>query len=356
MKNCFTEEYFAFADLFVLDGEILSITQFGQGHINKTFLVATTRKNYILQEVNTRVFHNFDGLMHNIYAVTNMLRERGKETFVFVPTKEGEPYFKGERCFRMREFIDDTVVYQKAVTPKVFLNAGKAFGEFQNLLADFDASILVETIPHFHDTPKRFADFCIALKEDKCKRAKSCKEEIEFILDRKDTFSYIVEAIEAGSVPLRVTHNDTKLSNILMDEKTHEARAVIDLDTIMPGSMLYDFGDAIRFGASTAREDEPDLSKVHLSLELFEAFAQGFVGAVKDSITPKEGELLPYSAYLMTMECGMRFLTDYLNGDIYFATQYPEHNLVRARTQFRLASEMEQNEEKMKEIIAKILN
>ncbi|MDE7214024.1 MAG: aminoglycoside phosphotransferase family protein, partial [Anaeroplasmataceae bacterium] len=242
----------------------------------------------------------------------------------------------------------------KVTDKKVFYNSGKAFGEFQNHLASFDASLLSETIPNFHNTPKRYLDFEVALKEDKFNRAKDCKDEIEFILNRKDTLSQVVEGLNDGSIPLRVTHNDTKLNNILMDEKTHQARAVIDLDTIMPGSMLYDFGDSIRFGASTAAEDEKDLNKVHFDTELFEAYARGFCEAVYKSITPRELELLPYSAYLLTTECGMRFLTDYLSGDTYFATKYPEHNLVRTRTQLKLAGEIEKNIKKLQAIVQEI--
>ncbi|MBD5390980.1 aminoglycoside phosphotransferase family protein, partial [bacterium] len=244
--------------------------------------------------------------------------------------------------------------YQKVPDKKVFYNAGKAFGEFQNYLAEFDASVLTETIPDFHNTPKRCLDFQNALNKDIAHRAQDCKSEIEFLLARQNKLSKVVEGLKDGSIPLRVTHNDTKLNNILMDDKTDEARAVIDLDTIMPGSMLYDFGDSIRFGASTAAEDETDLNKVHFDIASFEAYAKGFYGAVKNSITPKEKELLPYSAYLLTMECGMRFLTDYLAGDVYFATKYSNHNLVRCRTQFKLAQEMEEQMQEMQNIIERL--
>ena len=237
----------------------------------------------------------------------------------------------------------------------VFKNSGKAFGEFQNYLAEFDASKLTETIKRFHDTPKRFADFQAALEANVMDRAKDCKEETNFILSHENTYGIAMEGLQSGSLPLRVTHNDTKLNNILMDAETGEARAVIDLDTIMPGSMLFDFGDSIRFGASTAAEDEKDLSKVHFDIELFKAYAEGYVGAVKDSITDAEAKLLPYGAYLMTIECGMRFLTDYLAGDTYFATKYEGHNLVRCRTQIRLASEMEASFDAMGKIIKEIL-
>lgn len=353
--NEFMQAYKSVAEEFCLKGEVTDICPYGEGHINLTLLVTTTEKRYIMQKMNTRVFKDSDSLMANICGVTEHLRARGVETLYVVPTKAGAPYLKGEDCFRVYDFIENTVTYQKVTDKEVFKNSGYAFGEFQNFLAEFDASKLTETIPHFHDTPKRFADFKIALEADICGRAKDCKEEIEFILSHENTYGTAMEGLKNGSVPLRVTHNDTKLNNILMDAQTNTARAVIDLDTIMPGSMLFDFGDSIRFGASTAAEDEKDLAKVHFDIELFRAYAEGYCSAVRDSITPREAELLPYGAYLMTVECGMRFLADYLSGDTYFATKYPEHNLVRCRTQLRLAAEMEASFGAMSEIIANIL-
>lgn len=351
----YLSEYKPFADKFRLEGEVLSIEPYGEGHINLTLLVTTDKKRYIMQKMNTRVFTDPDSLMANICGVTTHLESRGIETLKVVKTIDGEPFYKGDDCYRVYDFIEDTITYQTAETLEVFENSGKAFGEFQNYLAEFDASSLTETIKQFHDTPKRFNDFLTALKEDKCDRAKTCKDEIEFILSRKDTYSLAMDSLKDGSLPLRVTHNDTKLNNILMDARSKKARAVIDLDTIMPGSMLFDFGDSIRFGASTAKEDEKDLDKVKFSIELFTAYATGYCQAVKNSITKKEAELLPYGAYLMTIECGMRFLTDYLSGDTYFATKYPDHNLVRARTQIKLAGEMQENFSKMQEIINNIL-
>ena len=347
--------YKAVAEQFRLNGEVTEICPYGEGHINLTLLVTTTEKRYIMQKMNTRVFTDPDSLMANICGVTEHLSARGIETLNVVPTKDGKPYLKGEECYRVYDFIENTVTYQKVTDKEVFKNSGKAFGEFQNYLAEFDASKLTETIKRFHDTPKRFADFKQALEENICDRAKDCQEEIAFILSHESTYGIAMEGLKSGKLPLRVTHNDTKLNNILMDEKTGKARAVIDLDTIMPGSLLFDFGDSIRFGASTAAEDEKDLAKVHFDIELFKAYAEGYCDAVKESITPYEAELLPYGSYLMTIECGMRFLTDYLSGDTYFATKYPEHNLVRCRTQIRLASEMEAQFSKMNAIVAEIL-
>ena len=351
----YMKEYGKVANEFALEGKVLEICPYGEGHINLTLLVTTDKKRYILQKMNTRVFPDSDGLMNNICGVTEHLKARGIETLSVVPTKDGKSYIKGEECYRVYDFIENTVTYQTASDINVFRNSGKAFGEFQNYLAEFDASKLTEIIKRFHDTPNRFAAFKEALEKDTFNRAKDCQKEIEFVLSHENTYGIAMEGLKDGSLPLRVTHNDTKLNNILMDEKTGEARAVIDLDTIMPGSMLFDFGDSIRFGASTAAEDEKDLSKVHFDINLFKAYAEGYCGAVKDSITAREAELLPYGSYLMTIECGMRFLTDYLSGDTYFATKYEGHNLVRCRTQIQLASEMEAQFKEMGEIIKEIL-
>ncbi len=351
----YVKAYKEIAEQFRLVGDVVDVCPYGEGHINLTLLVTTTEKRYIMQKMNTRVFPDTEGLMANICGVTEHLRARGIETLCVIPTKDGKSYLNGEEKFRVYDFIENTVTYQKVTDKEIFKNSGKAFGEFQNYLAEYDASKLTEIIKSFHDTPKRFADFKESLDANALDRAKDCQDEINFILSHGNTYGLAMEGLKNGSLPLRVTHNDTKLNNILMDEKSGEARAVIDLDTIMPGSMLFDFGDSIRFGASTAAEDEKDLSKVHFDLDLFKAYAEGYVNAVKDSITAREAELLPYGAYLMTIECGMRFLTDYLAGDTYFATKYEGHNLVRCRTQIRLASEMEAQFEDMGKIIQEIL-
>lgn len=351
----YTKEYQRIAERFQIEGEVKEICPYGEGHINVTYLVTTSEKRYIMQKMNTRVFPDSANLMKNICAVTEFLRARGVETLHVVPTKEGESFLQEEANWRVYDFIEGTVTYQTAPDMRIFRNSGAAFGEFQNHLAAFDASGLFDIIPQFHDTPKRFADFKAAVEADKFDRAKECRAEINFILAHEHTYGLAMDDLRSGRLPLRVTHNDTKLNNILMDAETGEARAVIDLDTVMPGSMLFDFGDSIRFGASTAAEDETDLNKVHFSLELFRAYAEGYCGAVKDSITEREAALLPYGAYLMTIECGMRFLTDYLSGDTYFATKYPGHNLVRTRTQLKLAAEMDIYFAEAGKIIAELL-
>ena len=351
----YTSELKEIAARFSIVGRVQEICPYGEGHINVTYLVTTDKRRYIMQKMNTHVFPDSVALMKNICAVTEYLRGQGVETLRVVPTKEGKPFLQGEANWRVYDFIENTVTYQTAPSEEVFQDSGRAFGQFQNYLAGFDASVLFDIIPNFHDTPKRFRDFKAALEEDKLGRAKECQKEIEFILLHEPTYSAAMAGLKDGTLPLRVTHNDTKLNNILMDAVTDRARAVIDLDTIMPGSMIFDFGDSIRFGASTAAEDEKDLDKVHFSLELFRAYAEGFCSAVKDSITPREAELLPYGAYLMTIECGMRFLTDYLSGDTYFATKYAGHNLIRTRTQLKLAGEMEKAFPAMAEIISAII-
>jgi len=355
MTDC-TIKNLHIAESFLLDGEIKSIEPYGNGHINSTFLLVTDKKRYILQKMNTTIFKDSDALMKNICLVTEHLRGKGIETLEVIFTKGGESYLKcDEGAFRVYAFIENTVAYDKVDDASIFKASGKAFGDFQQQLADFDASKLADIIANFHNTPVRFENFCRALEADKLGRAAECREEIEFVLSRKEKFSKITDAMSVGDVPLRVTHNDTKLNNILMDKESGAARAIIDLDTVMPGSMLYDFGDSIRFGASTAAEDEKNLDLVHFDISLFKAYAEGYCGAVKDSITDAEARLMPWGAFMMTAECGMRFLTDYLEGDTYFATKYAGHNLVRCRTQFKLASEMEAQIDEMTKIVLDIV-
>ncbi len=337
---------------FDIDGKVVSMDNCGDGHINSTFLAITDNgTKYLLQKINTGVFSHPEEVMENIVNVTDFLKERGQETLNVIKTLDGElMVWDCDECYRVYDFIEDAVTYQLA-DEEIFKNAGEAFGNFQKTLSDFDASALNEIIADFHNTPVRYANFCKAVERNLSGRLLECTEEVDFVKKRSETYGDIVKGINNGEIPLRVTHNDTKLNNILMDAQTKKARAVIDLDTVMPGSMLYDFGDAIRFGASTAEEDEKDLDKVHFDINMFRAYSEGFCGALKEAITEKEAKLLPYSAYLMTMECGMRFLADFIDGDKYFSTKYPEHNLDRCRTQFKLASEMESSIDEMKKII-----
>lgn len=344
------------AGQFALDGDVISITPYGDGHINVTYLVATDRARYILQKMNTMVFPDTANLMRNIELVTAFLRDEGQETLQLVPTETGAGYLvDGDDAYRVYRFIEGTVSYNLVDDPRIFERAGSAFGAFQRRLARFDAAQLTETIAHFHDTPHRYADFRTAVAADPLGRGADVREEIEFFGAHAGEYAQIMESLSNGTVPLRVTHNDTKLNNILMDAQTGEPRAIIDLDTVMPGSMLFDFGDSIRFGASTGLEDEPNLDKVHFSLPLFRAYATGFLREAGESATPREIELLPVAAKLMTLECGMRFLGDYVLGDVYFATKYPEHNLVRAHTQMQLVREMEEQMPRMHAVIADVM-
>ena len=338
---------------------------FGNGHINTTYLVDGSPK-YILQRINTTVFRDPDGVMENIFAVTEFLHGKilaaggnpDRETLTFLRTLDGKPYFRTPQgdCYRVYRFIDHALSLDSASTPEEFAESARAFGKFQRMLADFPAEQLHETIPHFHDTPDRLRQFRETLEKDPMGRAKDVQAEIRFVLDRAGEMGTITAALADGSVPLRVTHNDTKLNNVLLDEKTHKGLCVIDLDTVMPGSMLYDYGDSLRFGASTAAEDEPNLDLVHFDPDYFRAYTQAYLETLGDSITPREAELLPFSARLMTLECGMRFLADHIDGDHYFRIHREGHNLDRCRTQFRLVEEMEQKAAAMADIVSDILH
>ena len=252
-------------------------------------------------------------------------------------------------------YISDAECYDSADSPDLFFKVGKAFGAFQRELADFDASVLHEAIPDFHDTGKRFDAFMKAVQEDAAGRKAGCEEEIRFVLDRKDKASFIVDRLRDGRLPLRVTHNDTKLNNIMMDRATGEGLAVIDLDTVMPGSMLYDYGDAIRFGASSAPEDETDLSKIFLRMDMFEAFTGGFLEGLGGAATEDEIMALPMGAYMLTFELVIRFLTDYLNGDTYFKVRDARHNLERTSAQMTLLADMEARMDDMLAVVRKYL-
>ena len=337
------------------------ISHYGEGHINDTFLVDSGK--YILQRINHNIFKEPDRLMNNIVLVTEHLRDKitkkggnpERETLTVIKTLDGKDFYRSEdgNYFRMYIFVSDTNTYQTVRKAEQFYNAARAFGKFQNDLSDFPADKLYETIPNFHNTKSRFEALMEAVNCNSAGRKKEVLQEITFALAHESDTAIVVDAIKNGEIPLRVTHNDTKLNNVLFDKTTDEGICIIDLDTVMPGSLLYDFGDSIRFGASTAAEDEKDLSKVECSLKLFEAFTKGFLEELGDSITQNEIDLLPFSAKLMTFECGIRFLTDYLNGDTYFKIHYPGQNLDRCRTQFKLAADMENKMDKMKEIVNK---
>ena len=341
---------------FALTDEVVSCEPSGHGHINKTFLVVTTAgERFVLQQVNNTVFKDMDGLMNNIAAVTTYLLERvddPREVMQLVMTKDGKPYlyYEQREFWRMTRYVEDSICLQLPETPADFYESAVGFGRFQQRLKDFPAHTLTETIPHFHDTPDRYRAFHRSVESDPMGRAASVQAEIEFALAREEEAATLVELLAEGKLPLRVTHNDTKINNVMLDAATRKALCVIDLDTVMPGLSAYDYGDSIRFGASTAAEDEKDLSKVEMSLELFRTYTEGFLTACP-GLTELERQMLPMGAKLMTLECGVRFLADYLDGDIYFSTHYEGQNLDRARTQFKLVADMEAKWQQMNDIV-----
>lgn len=340
---------------FKIKGEILDVCPYGEGHINTTYLAICENRRYIMQKINTTLFNQTEKLMNNIMLVTEHIRKNypNEVTLTLVYTKDDKPYLECEYgAFRVYDFIENSVCLQIVSNENEFYQSALAFGKFLNMLETFDASLLYEVLPNFHHTPTRFNALLEAIKEDKCKRVESVMEEIEFALAHKDVINIITELIKNGQMPLRVTHNDTKLNNSLLEKDTYNALAVIDLDTIMPGSVCYDFGDSIRFGCNSSKEDEVDLSKVNFKLDYFEAYVKGFLSSLS-SIKEIEKDHLVTGAILMTYECGIRFLTDYLNGDTYFKIHRTNHNLDRCRTQFKLVSDMESMIDEMDEIVNK---
>ena len=321
------------------------------GHINTTYFVWCGGDfKYVLQRINTNIFKNPDELIENILNVTDFIRDKiiseggdpKREVLHLIPLRNGGFIHRDTEggVWRLYDAISNAVTYQSADIPGLFYSSAVAFGRFQRQLSDFPAEKLHETILNFHNTVSRFHDFEEAVSKDVAKRASSVVDDISFVKEHKMLCSYITDRIKSGEYPLRVTHNDTKLNNVMIDNDTHKALCVIDLDTVMPGSVLYDFGDSIRFGASSATEDEHDLDKVYLKLDLFDEYLEGFLAGLDNSLTASEIAGLPYGAIVITFETGIRFLTDYLNGDTYFATHYEGQNLYRARTQFKLVSDM----------------
>lgn len=325
------------------------------GHINRTYKIEFVKDEkivkWLLQQINTDVFKNPSELMDNVMRVTEFLKNKiisdggdpERETLTVYSTVDNKNYYvdKNGKYWRMYNYVDNAFSYNSIENDELFYRAGASFGKFQSQLADFPIDLLYETIPDFHDTYKRLMNLKTAVKNNYSGRADKVQSEIEFAYSRENDTKIIVDLINDGVIPLRVTHNDTKLNNIMFDSETNNPICVVDLDTVMPGSALYDFGDAIRFGASTAAEDEKDLSKVSMDLGLFEKYVNGYLSTAGKSLTKDEIEYLPFSVKLLTLECGMRFLTDYIDGDVYFGTAYPEHNLDRCHTQFKLVEDIE---------------
>ena len=353
---------------FDFGAPVVGALRYGQGHINDTFVVHTqpedaSCRRFILQRMSAAAFKRPDQLMENIMGVTEYLGreiesrggDREREALRVIRPRNGEPYYtdSANGAWRVYPFVEDTICYQTAETPALFAASGRAFGRFQRLLQGYPAQTLHETIPHFHDTEDRLAKLKAALTADKLGRAAECRPELDFVLAREADCSVALQALRDGVLPLRVTHNDTKLNNVLMDRDSGEGLCIIDLDTVMPGLSINDFGDSIRFGANHSAEDEKDLSKVNLDVSLFEAYTQAFLEGAGGTLTAAEIDHLPWGAKLMTFECGIRFLTDYLEGDVYFHTTRDGQNLDRCRTQFKLVSDMEAHWDELSEIVKK---
>ena len=351
-----------FQEIFDAYGMRVEAESYGNGHINDTYLVGFPGQ-YIIQRINKNIFHHPEEVMENIVGVTRFLRKKiieeggdpDRGTINIVETREGKSFYVSEdgEYYRVYKYVGGASSHDEVTDPMQLYHAAKAFGRFQNMLADYPADELHEVIVKFHDTKDRYRQFKEAVRADLAGRASRVQEEIRFVLDREKDAGVIVDALADGRIPLRVTHNDTKLNNVLLDDKTGEGVCVIDLDTVMPGSLLYDYGDALRFGGSSGAEDEPDVSKIYFDTEKFEAFTRGFMEELS-SMTDEEKKLLPFSVKLMTLECGLRFLADYLNGDTYFKTKYPEHNLVRCHTQFKLVADIEDKMDMLNETVKRI--
>ena len=346
------------ASRFQVKGSVVSCERYGSGHINETYLVQTDAdEKYILQKINSEIFRDVPALMRNIAAVTGWIAKKDSDprhTMHLVPTADGENVIRDAEggWWRMYDFVRDSLCLQAAQTEEDFYLSAVAFGDFQRQLADFPAETLSETIAKFHDTRDRYRQLHEAMEKDSCGRLASVRAEVDFALAREAEAGEMMALLEKGELPLRVTHNDTKLNNVLFDAETRRPICVIDLDTVMPGLAAFDYGDSIRFGASTAAEDETDLSRVEMSLKLFEAYTRGFMEACGVNLTETERRTLPMGAKLMTLECGVRFLTDYLSGDVYFRIHRPEHNLDRCRTQFKLVADMEKKWDEMARIVS----
>ena len=345
-------------DNFGISGEPVN---YGDGHINSTYNVDD---NYIVQKLNTEVFTNPEGVMDNAFLVTEHIRKKlvslgknpDRKTIEFIRTKSGEKlYMDGKDAYRAYKYIGNAYTVSDKKTPEMLYQAAKAIGEFQNLLSDFDAKKLFTVIPDFHNTPKRVENLKKSIERNASGRADMAKDLIDYALSLEDMAKIITDSIADGSVPLRVSHNDTKINNVLFDCDTNEGLCLIDLDTVMSGSYLYDFGDAMRFGASSCAEDCAELDKIYFDLDLFEAFTKGYLESASPVLTDREKELIYTSAIIMTYECGTRFLADFIDGDTYFRTAYPTHNLDRTINQFALVKDMLNKKDKGEAIVKKYL-
>lgn len=341
--------------VFRLKGQYQQATELQSGNINNTYHLEyredDVTHHYTLQHINGYVFKDPEGVMNNIEKVTNHLKlslindgiDYNRRVLELIPTNRGEVMFRDRSgdYWRVYRFIENATAHDIVSTPDLFYEAGRGFGEFQKRLIDFPIDRLTDTIPNFHNTTRRFCAFVESTTEDRAGRVQDLEDEIEFFFARRRMMNEIVKRLRTGELSLRVTHNDTKMNNVMIDDTTGKALCVIDLDTVMPGSSLYDFGDAIRFGASTAAEDEPDVSKISLDMDKFKAFTRGFLEETNGFLPKAELRLLPLGVKVLTCELAMRFLTDYMDGDLYFKVKSPYHNLVRAHAQMKLLTDIE---------------
>ena len=350
---------------FPLHGSMGDAERYGSGHINDTYVVtfdqAGVRVRYIVQRINDNIFKNVPALMENISRVTSHVATKtvggdGREALTLVPGNDGLPFYKSPEgeFWRVYLFIEGARTYDALEDPLQAFEAARAFGRFQRSLADLPGGRLHETIPHFHDTPRRLEALRAAAEEDAVGRRKGVLAELDFAFAREADAGRLIDLVRRGDIPERVTHNDTKLNNVMLDNATGEGVCVIDLDTVMPGLSLYDFGDLVRFAANTAAEDQPDRSKIDVSLTVFETISRGYLAGAGDILSAAEWDNLAFAARLMTYEVGIRFLTDYLQGDIYFKTKHAEHNLDRARNQLYLVERMEKANDSMASTVQKL--
>ncbi len=352
---------------FRAEGTFEKAFPYGSGHIHDTYKVVTAEGNhfdYILQRINTYIFNDVDKLQNNIYKVTSYIRNKlgmipgsdpDRETLTIIPATDGGLYYRNAQSdyWRMYLFIDKNKSYDRVETVDQAYEGGRAIGRFETLISGLDPRVIYEVIPGFHDMALRLNNFFSVLEKDPESRAHEIPEDIQFVYTHAEEMKTILRLGKKGSIPLRITHNDTKFNNVLLDEHDRSL-CVIDLDTVMPGYIHYDFGDAIRTTANSAFEDEKDLGKVYVRMDFFEAFTHGFMEETREELTPAETDYLAFSSRMMTFIIGLRFLTDYIAGDRYFKIHHPGHNLERTRVQFKLVKSMEDHQKEMKEIVRRL--
>ena len=358
-------------DQFAISGDFLYGEELRNGHINTTYRACYRTEDghvdrYILQRINDYVFKDPAQVMRNVEKVTRhitwkLLRRRRNaagQTLMLYPARGGRNYINLPEeggTWRCYNNIEDTHTYDVVENTRQAYQAGFAFGSFQDLICDMNPEDIKESIPDFHNTPKRYENLEASIKADPKGRLVNCAAEVELVRSWAPKFSRLTEMQAKGEIPTRITHNDTKINNVMLDSETDAAVCVIDLDTVMPGLVLYDFGDMVRTATCVAEEDEEDLSKVEMQLPFFESLAEGYLDAAHKFLVPAEVDNLAFAGWLITVEIGMRFLTDYLDGDLYFRTEKPEHNLIRARNQFKLAQSIERHLPEMQKYIARLM-